>query len=138
MRVRKLLTLAAAAAALVTTMSPATPAAAQGSATNLKTQFLSAVPWWDPVSCVERTIYLDAGSYAWDQVMDDRTHHVRTISLGADTYTWKDCLAPQNGFYVQITTLDPHNPAWQTAVGYGTWSLTDSRTYTWGSRLTQS
>ncbi|WP_329474880.1 hypothetical protein OG555_24515 [Kribbella sp. NBC_01484] len=63
---------------------------------------------------------------------------MRSIRLGAGDYTWTDCLKPKDGYYIHTSTLDPDNPAWETASVsqslYFYRALPEGDT-TWGSQL---
>ncbi|MBM0206315.1 hypothetical protein JNW90_27365 [Micromonospora sp. STR1s_5] len=121
--------------------SPA--AAANPNAYNTKTQYLTNhTSDSDPLSCVERRIYLADGSYNWryrfggyEEIVRDNFH------LGEGWYTWKDCLDPvaghhpDAGTYIQSTNLDPDNPNWQS-VYYSSRMITwEAGAKTWGSYL---
>ncbi|CDR01223.1 hypothetical protein [Streptomyces iranensis] len=86
-------------------------------------------------SCVERRIKLDAGSYDWGRVMGSRHTSWRTIELGADWYTWRDCLWPKNGYYLQTTMLDPDNPDWVLVSDSASVEVAYTGTWTWGGYL---
>ncbi|SOD62867.1 hypothetical protein SAMN06297387_10830 [Streptomyces zhaozhouensis] len=57
------------------------------------------------------------------------------MHLGADTYTWKDCLIPGDGYHVQQSTLHPDTPDWDEALLTDYWFLYDSQEIQWGSSL---
>lgn len=70
---------------------------------NTRTQFLTAHPTAGlPVACTERSIFLDAGLYFWDYRFNgkdiDPGGAGKTVPKSG-TYTWSDCLIPENGFY---------------------------------------
>lgn len=120
-------------------------ASAAATAYNSETLWLEANPSDSmPTSCVQRRIDLAAGTYWWDQFVDDPgdfgtyVHIVRPdIVLGAGWYTWTDCLDPKNGHYIATTRLDPDNPSWAPVTDSFDWTgvpFHDGYT-TWGSRL---
>ena len=99
---------------------------------NTKEQWLTADPERGmPTSCVERRITVASGSYRWGILGAGE----RTLYLGADTYTWRDCLIPDDGFYVQQSTLNPDNPDWDQALLTDTWHLYGDQVAEWGSFL---
>jgi hypothetical protein len=100
---------------------------------NTKTQFLTDEPesGMDP-SCVSRRISLIAGEYDWEQTLALGSRS--NLYLASGMYTWEDCLYPDDGFYVQQTTLDPDNSG--ETINLTDWvELDEGRTYTWGSLL---
>ncbi|TDC23289.1 hypothetical protein E1265_13165 [Streptomyces sp. 8K308] len=124
------------AGAALTTMavlgSPGTASAAQDHPTayNTKTQFLDASPDSGmAMSCVERSIYLATGDYRWGHVWADGGEPIR---LPAGTYTWTDCLDPQNGYYTQQSRLRGPGGTYDLIES---WQLWEDGTYEWGSYL---
>ncbi len=101
---------------------------------NTKTQRLTDKPESDmDPSCVSRRISLIAGEYDWEQTLALGSRS--NLYLGSGMYTWEDCLYPDDGFYVQQTSLNPDNPDWDT-ISLTDWvELDEERTYTWGSLL---
>lgn len=92
-------------------------AVATATAYNLRTVFLTSPPFGDlPPACVSRSIYLAAGSYAWELYFDHtnptNSDTNRSIYLGAGTYKWTDCIVgDDDGFYRQKSDLTPPSAA---------------------------
>lgn len=114
----------------------AASAAAQDNPTafNTREQFLDAhpTPIMDKV-CIDRRIQLAAGNYDWKQILGDAKR--LNVYLGADWYTWEDCLIPDDGFYRQETSLNPDNSDWDTIRLEDSERLSQSAVFTWGSFL---
>ncbi|GAB2587410.1 hypothetical protein GCM10027168_20270 [Streptomyces capparidis] len=130
---RTLLPLVALLVALLGLPGTASAASAAPIAYNTKTQWLTADPDSSlPQSCVQRRITLASGHYDWGII---GAAERPDLYLGAGGYTWKDCLTPEDGYYIQQSSLDPDNPAWQTIFLTDYWFLADSQTMQWGSYL---
>jgi hypothetical protein len=100
--------------------APTTASAADEfpTAYNTKTQLLTNKPESGmDASCASRRISLIAGDYDWEQTLALGSRS--NLRLGSGMYTWEDCLYPDDGFYVQQTTLNPDTKGWETI------SLTD-------------
>ncbi|WP_329474875.1 hypothetical protein OG555_24485 [Kribbella sp. NBC_01484] len=123
-----------------------TPAAAQYYELNLSAPlWLTAYPTPSlPTACTSTRVTLSARPYEWiarhstypESV--DHDERFRFITLGAGTYTWTDCLKPSYGVYIHTSTLDPDNPAWQTATVDQIFEMflwTDSGKIRYGSKL---
>lgn len=120
----------------VATLGASGTASAADTAHNRKTQYLTAEPTSDmPTSCVERRIKLATGYYDWKMEHHSSEEGRHDFRIGAGWYTWKDCLYPYDGFYVQQSTLNPDNPDWDTAILTDSWSLAFSQSIQWGSKL---
>jgi hypothetical protein len=82
------------------------------SAYNERTLFLtnSPIPGM-AYACTSRPIYLAAGSYFWTYRWDgsDVTQGSWGLIIRTGTYTWEDCLYPEDGYYVQAAALE--NPS---------------------------
>jgi hypothetical protein len=118
----------------------ATQATAQaaGRAPNYKTQILAAVPnsGMDP-SCFSKRIDITYGHYVWGQYFGGVEEILDPdIVLATDTYTWANCLYPENGYYRMRSSLNPDNPNNPTAFIEGAWAFGGpDREVTWGSFL---
>lgn len=69
-----------------------------------------------------RVTELDAGRYGWGHYWAGNEEYLSVITLGdgsgRDTYVWGDCLYPENGVYLHVSSLDPvdsEHPDWATA-----------------------
>ncbi|WP_329474878.1 hypothetical protein OG555_24505 [Kribbella sp. NBC_01484] len=90
---------------------------------NVRSQFLTAYPEEGmATSCTSSRWTLgSAQQYGWAAFYYSYAAEVtlepqfKSIYLGAGSYTWTDCLKPMHGYYIHTSTLDPDNPAWQTA-----------------------
>jgi hypothetical protein len=101
---------------------------------NTREQWLTADPTpVDDTACVDRRVELASGHYDWDQWLGNAQR--LDVYLGAGWYTWEDCLIPEDGYYVQETSLNPDNPEWDTIRLEDSFRLTQHGTYTWGSIL---
>ncbi|MCT2588398.1 hypothetical protein LHJ74_00290 [Streptomyces sp. N2-109] len=119
--------------AILTVPGTALAAPTADPAYNTKTQHLTSEPTSDmPESCIERSITLASGYYDWRiKGAAERPD----LYLGAGRYTWKDCLIPGDGFYVQQSSLNPDNPDWDTILLTDYWFLAYSGSHQWGSSL---
>jgi hypothetical protein len=97
---------AALAIAVATALPAAAAPATHPPAYNQRTQLLTVDPvlYVDPESCISRSISLASGYYHYSITtvvnIDDEWP---TIQGG--TYTWEDCLIPENGYYVEDSYL---------------------------------
>lgn len=93
-----------------------------------------------PEACVSSpypgTIYLTAGEYEWDMFIGSKypQTHDGDIWLESATYTWADCLVPQNGYYWQYSVLCPLDGV-HPCVETDAYPWITSGTYTFGSWL---
>ena len=117
-------------------LSPGEAQAAK-TAYNTKTQWLSGRPNNSmPRSCVERPITLASGRYDFLQIVGNLHTPIRwDVHLGAGTYTWKDCLEPNDGYYTHTTLLIPNNPDWPLLHAINNVYSISTGDTTWGSYL---
>lgn len=99
---------------------------ADPAAWNSRTLFLSSHPTDDmATACWERPITLRTAHYGWYNVFDHKVTGQRPIDIAGNTYTWKTCLDPRDGYYDLWSEL--------TGPGYaflGGWAY---RPLTWGN-----
>jgi hypothetical protein len=102
-------------AAFGKTQHPATAVVADShpSAYNERTLFLTRDPLVGmAIACTSRPIYLAGGGYFWTYRWDgsDVSQGSWGVIIEQGTYTWEDCLFPEDGYYVQGAALeDPNN-----------------------------
>ena len=133
-----------ASAAVVTHSSPAVtgaPDAPYPIAYNERTIPLTGDPNENmPGVCVSTgfpgTIELTAGDYEWDMFIGTKYPHTRDVDIWLEsaTYTWADCLVPQNGYYWQYSVLCPLDGVHPCAE-LDAYPWITSGTYTFGSWL---
>jgi hypothetical protein len=93
-------------------------------------------------ACTKRTIYLARGIYTWTYLWDGNavsTGNTGIFSItAAGNYIWEDCLYPEQGYYIQNSSL----MATFSGAGFGTLGLPDVEEvafedayYTFGSSL---
>jgi hypothetical protein len=107
---------------------------------NQGTQFLTDNPSLGMAStCVSRPIFLTLSDYQWLPFTSPSASWInpgvgngRNIELKSANYTWRDCLIPHDGFYVEQSTL---SGPWGSAVTSSSFQLRASGTYTWGTLL---
>ncbi|WP_329474874.1 hypothetical protein OG555_24480 [Kribbella sp. NBC_01484] len=143
--IQQLTLLVATAIALIGVTTPAS-ASERYPEVNATTAWLTAYPTPGlAAACTSRRVTLPSGPYEWDArytaipAWDFRIENFRRITLGAGTYTWTDCLKPSYGVYIHTSTLNPDNPAWQTATVDRIFEMflwTDSGQMMYGSMLT--
>jgi len=140
---------AALTATVVATISMTTgPALANPApATLLQNQFLAANPVSGSPSCVgglfnSRSIYLQAGTYKWEQIVQNvDVVTPRYIHLDAGTYKWSACITPVEDLntgkwvYADESVLTPPNGGTPAQLG-SDWQLDSDGYRTWGDRLT--
>lgn len=77
-----------------------------------------------PAHCMPpRVIQVANAHYLWGQYWGGTEEWVNLdiqlgVGAGMTTYTWGDCLYPQNGYYRHVSSLDPaddEHPDWPTA-----------------------
>jgi hypothetical protein len=92
-------------------------------------------------TCVSRAIFLTLSYYQWFPYtsptadwpnLDMGGEIGRNLELKSANYTWRNCLIPQDGFYVEQSTL---SGPWGSAVTSDSFDLKASGTYTWGTLL---
>jgi hypothetical protein len=137
-RLTRVVTTLAIALGMAAVVVPSTAAAAPAAATAwlLRTQFLAGDPNGGDKACQEREIYLAKGHYNWGLRMGGSTVSTRPdMQLDTGTYLWRDCLTPDDGFYIHTSSLGRINPGGDPASTYRSWRLSGDGTYTWGSFL---
>lgn len=111
---------------------------------NQHTQDLTANPVpSDPTTCITRTIGLDGGHYTLQlffrpndnsgRVVNGPSATVFNNTTKQNTWTWRDCLIPDNGFYDQTSTVTAPDGESQTLPG--SFVIGASGSYVWGSAL---
>lgn len=102
-----------------------------------RTQYLTADPQpWMPTAKVERRIYLASDWYQWYTYRVGKLTGSREIWLGSGWYTWTVYLFPKDGYYRQISYLNPDHPGWDTAMLRSvSFELPYSGEWGWGSQL---
>jgi hypothetical protein len=111
-KIRRVLASASIATALAVAgggIAATTANASTGFADLETTTWLSNAPTLSmPEICISKSIWLTAADYFWSVDLWDSVpggFNESEISIASAMYKWSDCLIPEDGYYLQVSTL---------------------------------
>ncbi|MFF1790645.1 hypothetical protein ACFVX9_29785 [Kitasatospora sp. NPDC058243] len=85
--------------------------------------------------CVERRLFLDAGTYAWSFGTPGGNVPSQDVQLSSGWFRWTICVYPRASVYGATTWLDPETPGQPHLERTTSFDVTFAHTYTWESML---